>query len=780
MRKTSRHSLIIWLTASMCLLLVIRLFCLTVVSHDKWEQRAADASERYVYEAAPRGDITDRSGRLLAGSRPVYSVTLDRTGADEETLLESGRKAIELLDGYGEDDHLPYRELEKSMTSQDTALYIPVEICSGISEKAASGMEKARLSGINVRTDHVRYYPQGSLASHIIGYVGSISEEETDEYNREKGYRNDDIIGKSGIERYCESSLKGVDGRTGYQVDASGKVRGTLESRKAEKGSSVRLTIDSDLQKITEDALKQAVSKASTGGTFASRYGDVQMAYAPNADVGAAAVIDVDSGEILAMASTPDYDPNDFTGTMSQEKWASLQQEDPDDPLSPSPLYNVATMTAVQPGSAFKPVTALAALSCGLDPDRLLYDNGYIEIGGRRFGCSLWNESGGKHGYLDLAGAMSVSCNYYFYDIAAGRDLASGKSLGYSRKISNETIVEYAKLMGLGEKTGVEIGESSGVLPSEKMKTEGIKEQLAAFLLAEQEIYFTEKSLTDRKTFRKKIEKITNWADKDLSLNEIIGKLKSEKIVRKEKLKELAGICHDDYFSQTGWQPGDTFNIAIGQGDNAYTVLQMADYMAVLGNGGLKKGVTLIADHGGISRDAASETGRLNSKDTEYMISSMTEVTESDDGTLHGIFAGFPYHVAAKTGTAQRAGRISDMDEQEYLRRYLHLIAPDVMMADVEKETQRLSKAYPDMYEDEDCALRRAVVNLSGRDLTSDDIDRYKRTYDAFAWTVALAPADDPEIAVAVMLVQGKTSVNAAPVVREIIGRYGEKVKWVK
>ena len=159
-------------------------------------------------------------------------------------LLESGRKAIELLDGYGEDDHLPYRELEKSMTSQDTALYIPVEICSGISEKAASGMEKAKLSGINVRTDHVRYYPQGSLASHIIGYVGSISEEETDEYNREKGYRNDDIIGKSGIERYCESSLKGVDGRTGYQVDASGKVRGTLESRKAERGSSVRLTID--------------------------------------------------------------------------------------------------------------------------------------------------------------------------------------------------------------------------------------------------------------------------------------------------------------------------------------------------------------------------------------------------------------------------------------------------------------------------------------------------------------------------------------------------------
>ena len=187
------------------------------------------------------------------------------------------------------------------------------------------------------------------------------------------------------------------------------------------------------------------------------------MAYAPNAACGGGSCDrcgqrgdpgDGQHSEVPILMISP--------GTMSQEEWASLQQEDPDDPLSPSPLYNVATMTAVQPGSAFKPGTALAALSCGLDPDRLLYDNGYIEIGGRRFGCSLWNESGGKHGYLDLAGAMSVSCNYYFYDIAAGRDLASGKSLGYSRNISNETIVEYAKLMGLGEKQAWRSGKAAG------------------------------------------------------------------------------------------------------------------------------------------------------------------------------------------------------------------------------------------------------------------------------------------------------------------------------
>ena len=135
---------------------------------------------------------------------------------------------------------------------------------------------------------------------------------------------------------------------------------------------------------------------------------------------------------------------------------------------------------------------------------------------------------------------------------------------------------------------------------------------------------------------------------------------------------------------------------------------------------------------------------------------------------------------AAKTGTAQRTGFISTEEESSYLKSNLHLIAPDLTYAQVQAESQRLQEKYPDFYTSETTAQRRAVINLSKNNITYDAIDAYKEKYDSFAWTVALAPADDPQIAVAVMLVQGKTSSNAAPIAREIIGKYGEDKGWEK
>ena len=132
----------------------------------------------------------------------------------------------------------------------------------------------------------------------------------------------------------------------------------------------------------------------------------------------------------------------------------------------------------------------------------------------------------------------------------------------------------------------------------------------------------------------------------------------------------------------------------------------------------------------------------------------MTEVTENERGSLYGTFASFPYKVAAKSGTAQRAGKISTGDEREYIRCHLHLIAPGVSFSEAEEEAERLMEEYPDLYSDEDTALRRAVINCSDGRIDAEDIDMYKESYDSFAWTVALAPAEDPEIAVAVMMVQ--------------------------
>ncbi len=759
-------------------ILLVRLFVLTVPESSKWSEAAESMSVRALYETAPRGDILDRNGNILATSRPVYSVNIRRGSEGAENVMDTASSVMELLEDSGEDINVTLNEIKEKVYDTGYQSYMPVTLAEDVSADTADRIEKKGYEGVYISTNYVRYYPNGSTASHIIGYMGRISEEEGDIYTAEDGYRQDSFVGKDGIEKKYETSLRGKDAVSRIQVDSQGKIAGSLGKSSMTKGDDIRLTIDLQLQKTTEEALQQAVEKASEGGTFASSYGDYTMTYAENAAVGAAVALDVNTGEVLAMASFPDFDPNDFAVSISEEKWQSLQRENEYDPLSPSPMYNIATMTAVQPGSVFKPVTALAAMSCGLDENRYLYDGGYIELGGRTYGCSLWNDSGNTHGYVDLREALEVSCNYYFYDIAAGKDFASGNSLGYNKKITNDIIIEYAEMLGLGRKTGIEINESAGMIPSEKAKTRSVKNSLRNYLLAESETYFVKSTLKNRQQTRKNIEKIVNWTDKDLTLEKIIGKLNKEEFVKKNKVEELASVCKYSYFDQAEWTQGDTFNIAIGQGDNSYTTLQIANYMVSLANGGENSGVTLIS--GKKDRESKQNNRSLNREDAAFIIDAMTSVTDEKDGSLYRAFASFPYSVAAKTGTAQRAGKISTEDEREYIRKHLHLIAPDITMEQVEAEAERLKKEYPDIYETDSSALRRAIINKSGYDITADDIDRYKESYDSFAWTAALAPSDDPQIAVAVLIVQGKTSSNAAPVVREIIGKYGEISEWEK
>lgn len=774
----SKHSLISLFMMALGGLLLVRLFMLTVPESSKWSAAADSMAVRAVYETAPRGDILDRNGNIIATSRPVYSVNISRGDSDIEAVLQTASSVIGILKEEGEDISVTLDDIRVTVSGSGYPAYMPVTLAEDVSASSAEKIEEQNLDGVTVSTDYIRYYPNGATAAHIIGYMGRISEEEKKEYTEADGYRQDSLVGKDGMEKKYENVLKGEDSVSRIQVDSQGRKAGDLGKSSMRKGDDLKLTIDLELQKTMEEALQQAVEKASEGGTFESSYGDYSMTYAPNAAVGAAVALDVDTGEVLAMASFPDFDPNDFAVSISEEKWESLQRENEYDPLSPSPMYNIATMTAVQPGSVFKPVTALAAMSCGLDPERYLYDNGAVKLGERTYGCSLWNDSGSTHGYVSLKEALKVSCNYYFYDIATGRDFASGTSLDYDKPITNDMILRYADMLGLGSKTGIEINESAGMIPSEEAKTESVKNSLRNYLLAESETYFVKSTLKDREQTRKNIEKIVNWTDKDLTLTEIIGKLNKKKFIKKNRVEELASLCKYSYFDQAEWTQGDTFNIAIGQGDNSYTTLQIANYMAALANGGQNGGVTLVS--GTSDRKNTQKNRSLNKEDAGFIIDAMTSVTDETDGSLYRAFASFPYSVAAKTGTAQRAGKISTEDERSYIKRHLHLIAPDVTMEQVEKEAERLMKEYPDVYETESSALRRAVINESRHKITSDDIDRYKESYDSFAWTAALAPSDDPEIAVAVLLVQGRTSSNAAPVVREIIGKYGEISEWEK
>lgn len=776
--RQTKHSLISIFMLAAGLVLVARLFMLTVVENRKWTELTEDMSVRAVYETAPRGDILDRNGKVIAGSRPRYSVVINRAYIDRSQAMESAAHVMETLESMGEDITVTMDEVRRSLSDAGYDSYMPITVAENVSAGAAEKIKKENCTGVSILTDFIREYPYKNTAAHIIGYLGRISEEDRKTYTAVKGYRQDSLIGIDGIERICERELKGTDSVSSVRVDSQGDVTDFIGKSPMKKGKSIKLSIDIRLQQVMEDALEQAIKKAATGESFASKYGDYTMSYAPNTASGAAVALDVKTGQVLAMASFPDFDPNDFAMGISREKWASLQQKNPYDSMSPAPLYNTATMTAVQPGSTFKPVTALAAMHCGLDEKRYLYDAGSVDIGGRSFGCSLWNDTGSTHGYVDLRKAMAVSCNYYFYDIAAGRDLASNTGLGYKRPINNEVIMDFAGRLGLGEKTGIEINESTGIRPSEELKREGIKSSLRNYLLAESERYFKRSSLKNRKKTIKNIEKIVNLSDKDLSLEEIIGKLNNESFIRKDRIYDLASVCKYTYFDQAKWSRGDTFNIAIGQGDNAYTTLQMANYMATLANRGIKRDVTLLL---GKAENKDAEKGvTLNRDDVRYIIDSMTDVTRKAEGSLYRAFSRFPYSVAAKTGTAQKAGKKNTEKEEEYLRRHLHLIAPDITMAQVEREAERLREEYPDVYDTDGAALRRAVINKSSRNITSEDIDHYKESYDSFAWTVAIAPAEDPQIAVAVMLVEGRTSSNAAPVAREIIGKYGEISRWEK
>ena len=322
--------------------------------------------------------------------------------------------------------------------------------------------------------------------------MGSISESESKEYV-EKGYSASDLIGKDGIEAALEEKLHGTPGIRKIKVNSSGEYVETLEETEAEKGSDVYLTIDLDLQKTAEQALKRAIASAA------------------NSSSGAVVASDIETGDVLAMASYPDFDPNIFANGISTKAWESVQPENERDYLAPRPLMNNATRTSIAPGSTFKPITAIAALECGLDPNRYITDRGVIKYGDREFACSAWNDYGGTHGNETLEWGIGNSCNYYFFCIATGKDWGTGASLGYSQKITVDKILNTAKQFGLADKTGIEIGEFTNDLASEETKLETYEIGVENYLYINAHKLFPAAVVDDYDKLKKNMETISGW-----------------------------------------------------------------------------------------------------------------------------------------------------------------------------------------------------------------------------------------------------------------------------
>lgn len=714
---------------------------------------------------------------------------LQKYGLDKESMKKkygiekelSAQEAFEELRNKFEiDSRMSAEDARKIMVVRNELAdmgyrqYMPATLATGISDETIVKIEELSktLTGVDIVSETVRYYPNGTTASHILGYLGKISEANKSKYVDELGYDANDLIGQSGLESAFESTLKGTDGIQYVQVNVKGERVKVISETAPKKGNDLYSTIDLDLQKVAEDALEQALTQIQRGGKFESKYGDYNYGTAyKNATVGAAVAIEVETGDVLAMASYPDFDPNLFVRGINSQDWASLQSTNPRNSLAPAPLYNVAARSAIQPGSTFKMVTATAAMDQGLSPKQKLKDGGYVKVGNRPYNCLIYTMFHTTHGYVDLAHALEVSCNYYFYDIATGKDYYTGKSLGYDLDI--DTIMEYAKQYGLGEPTGIEISETVATRPSAEKKMNSTKALLKYALNANAEKYFKRKVLADPDLMAKYIDEIVSWTEENPTRNELLSRMPGVG-VKDDMVVELTDLCKYTYFNYAQWTLGDEFSISIGQGENAYTPLQMANYVATIGNDGTHNKVSLIKAIEGKGQTEKDEPTQVSiTKDNlAYIIQGMKLVAQGSSGSLRGIFGNFPVSVVAKSGTADKDGKINWPDEVEYVKTYLSSIAPGISWEQVEEEMVRLMSEYPETYTTRDLAVRKAVINLSNGSVNSAKIDRFKDEYDPFAWVVATAPEDDPKIAVAVLLFQGGKAAYAAPVAREIIGEY--------
>lgn len=409
---------ILWLSFgafAMFLLLLARLWYLQEVQSDQLLDQSESNRLRFVPVAAPRGAILDRNGKVLVSNTPSFSVSVIPQDVKNKDQLVGNLAHFLNLD--------PHEIQEKWRKGEGRAKYYPLVVASGITRDQMEFLEENRLSlsGVNIEMKPIRAYTNGSLAAHLLGYLGEISEGELVS-DRFREYNAGDYIGKSGIERAWESYLHGSDGGRQIEVDARGRFLRNVEESESAVGNTVVLTVDLDLQKVAEEALAERA--------------------------GAAVAVDVNSGEVLAFASSPDYDPTLFSGRMPPDKWKEYLED------KRHPLENKALRGMYPPGSTFKIVTALAGLEEGMvDMHSAVECPGYYKFGNSTFKC--WEKKG--HGHVELKKAIRESCDVYFYKLA--------ERLGVDR------IAKYAKQLGLGSPLGVGLdNEKGGVIPTSQWK----------------------------------------------------------------------------------------------------------------------------------------------------------------------------------------------------------------------------------------------------------------------------------------------------------------------
>ena len=413
---------IVWLISIISAFLVallIKIWVLQVIEYEKYTERSRNNRTRLIRDRAQRGRIVDCKGRPLATTRPSFSVYIIPDDCPRSKRSATFAQLGIILELTPEDIADRYK-------SRQTPSFIPRKITGNLSYDKVIALEthKYSLPGVKVAAENIRYYPNGKLLCHLLGYVGEVSEKQL-QREKFKNYSVGDIIGRTGVESVFESELNGKDGYRWVEVDSTGKIKRTLSSplpQLARPGSDVVLTIDLELQQAVEAYLEPWK--------------------------GAVVVMDPRNGNVLAMVSSPGYDPNQFATGISRDQWNLLNDK------VNYPLINRAIQVMASPGSVFKIVTTTAGFQAGtLKVDTTHFCNGSYKLFGNTFHC--WRKGG--HGTVDIVHALEGSCNVFYYQegLQAGID----------------AIASAAHQYGLGSVTGIRLpNETKGFIPDREWK----------------------------------------------------------------------------------------------------------------------------------------------------------------------------------------------------------------------------------------------------------------------------------------------------------------------
>ncbi|RCS58596.1 penicillin-binding protein 2 [Parvibium lacunae] len=518
-------------------LLIARFVYLQVVRYEDYKAQAEDNRISIVPITPNRGLILDRNGVVLARNYSAYTleITPSKLADELEYVIDELAKIIEI---QARDRKRFKKMLEESKSFES----LPIRTRLSDEEVARFAAHRYRFPGVDIKARLFRDYPLGEIASHVIGYIGRISQKDKqriEEWEDAENYAGTEYIGKEGLEKRYEKELHGLTGYEEVEVSAGGRAIRTLSRSPAQPGNNLILSIDVRLQELAEQA-----------------FGDRK---------GALVAIEPKTGDILAFVSKPTFDPNLFVDGIDVENWKALN-ESPDRPLLNRPLSGTYPI-----GSTYKPFMALAALELGKrTASQAIADPGFFQFGNHRFR----DDKEGGHGYVDMYKSIVVSCDTYYYLLA--------------RDMGIQAIHDFMQPFGFGQITGIDLdGEKRGILPSPEWK---------------------------RKAYKRK--------------------------------------------EQQRWYDGETISVGIGQGYNAFTILQLAHATSTLANSGIvmKPHLVKMIENirtGEKQLTVPKESYRIPLKEENLEVIRKALIGVTREGTSARAFAGTEYVSAGKTGTAQ-------------------------------------------------------------------------------------------------------------------------------